>query len=138
MYSLSADEPAPTPVFTGPTLADAITLLGYTAGLWWAVGGPTWAGIASIVADELDGRVARATNTATQHGSSLDWGGDVALTPLALLRLGRETGHEQAALLAAPAALYAQAVLRGSDWRPPVGSARAVVMALAMLAHHSR
>lgn len=75
------------------TLPDLVTLLGYALGLWWCADGPTWAGVVSILADEVDGRLARATGTATEHGSALDWGCDIALTPAALARLGRETGE---------------------------------------------
>jgi hypothetical protein len=102
------------------TLADVVTLGGYGLGVWWSVGGPAWAGVASIVADEVDGRLARATGTTTSHGSALDWGADVALTPLALLRLGREVGYPTAALLAAPPVLYAQPRLPDGV-RPSIG-----------------
>ncbi len=118
------------------TLADVVTLGGYGLGVWWGVGGPAWAGVASIVADEVDGRLARATGTTTSHGSSLDWGADVALTPLALLRLGREVGYPTAALLAAPPMLYAQAMLRSEGVRPSIGSARAVITLAALAAQY--
>lgn len=125
----------PSPATEGPTLADAVTLTGYGLGLWWAQGGPSWAGVASLLADEVDGCLARAMGTASAHGSLLDWGGDVALTPFALGRLGRETGHEQAALLAAPPVLLGQTLLRARGYRPSVGSARAVVTLAAIVAH---
>jgi hypothetical protein len=123
-----------------PSAPDVVTLAGYGLGLWWCLGGPTWAGIASIACDEVDGRLARLTGKSSPRGSALDWGADVALTPLALLRLGRAAwpGEEErgktVALLLAPAVLYGQASLRGSDWRPPVGSARAAIMVGAMIA----
>ncbi len=116
-----------------PSLADAVTLGSYGLGLWWAVGGPTWAGLGSILGDELDGRIARALNTTSIRGSNLDWGADVALTSLALVRLGRDTGHLREALIAAPAFLLVQAHLRARGWRPSVGSARALVMLADML-----
>lgn len=116
----------------GMTFADLLTTLGYGLGLWWGVGGPTYAGLASIALDELDGRWARATGTTTQHGSSLDWGSDMALTPLALARLSRELGAGNVGLVAAPPMLLAQSMMRGDGWRPPIGSARAVVMLTAM------
>lgn len=133
--SLGAGEDADTSV-KAPTAADVVTLASYGLGLWWCLGGPTWAAIASIVGDELDGRIARATNTTSERGSALDWGADVALTPLALMRLGRETGHEKAALVAAPGVLFIQAQLRADSWRPPVGSARAAVMLTAIALEH--
>ena len=134
---LSSREP-PRRSATAFNAADAVTVAGYATGLWWTQGGPSWAGIASIIADELDGRLAREGRFATEHGSALDWGADVILTPLSLMRLGRETGHETAALLAAPPVLVGQAMLRGSGWRPSVGSARAAVMLAAIILHESR
>jgi len=124
----------PTPSVV-PSLADVVTLTSYGLGLWWAIGGPTWAGVASIVGDEVDGRLARATGTTSLRGGALDWGMDVALTPLSLWRLGRETKHVGACLAAAPAVLYVQADLKGRGWRPPILSARALVMIAAMFAH---
>lgn len=75
---------------------------------------------------------------ATKHGSALDWGADVTLTPFAMARLSRELGYGNAGLAAAPVALYAQATLRGDEWRPPVGSLRAAVMVAAMIAHAAK
>ncbi len=125
-------EPAPLAV-RPPSAADLVTLASYGLGLWWCLGGPAWAAIASIVGDELDGRIARATGTTSERGSALDWGADVALTPLALARLGRDTGHEIAALALAPAILFVQAEMRSRGARPIIGSARAAIM-LATLA----
>lgn len=115
-----------------PTLADVVTVTGYGLGLWWASGGPAVAGLVSIALDEVDGRIARGTGTCSARGSALDWAGDVALTPLVLARLGRSVGHEGAALAVAPVVLYAQAHARGKGWRPPVLSARAVLMLATM------
>jgi phosphatidylglycerophosphate synthase len=50
------------------TLANGISLSGYALGIWWLAGGPSWAAVASILADELDGRVARAMNQASCMG----------------------------------------------------------------------
>jgi hypothetical protein len=110
------------------TTADLITLSGYAAGLWWSVGGPTWAALASILADEVDGPVAKAMGDAGQQAEDIDWGADVALVPLALLRLGREIGQQTAAVACAPIVLAVQARLRAGGWTPPVGSARAAIM----------
>lgn len=112
---------------------NAITLAGYALGLWWAVGGPTWAAIVSILADELDGRMARAMNATSELGSNLDWAADVALVPMTLLRLGRATNLGAVPLLAAPPILFGQASLRSDGWRPPLGSPRAVIMVAAIL-----
>ncbi len=117
-----------------PSLADSVTLVSYGLGMWWTMGGPRWAGVASIVGDEIDGRIARATNTTSERGSALDWGADVTLTPLALMRLGRSINqeHPTVALLAAPPLLYMQATLRSNNYRPAFGSVRAAVMLSSM------
>ena len=118
------------PTVTAP---DLVTLAGYGLGLWWAADGPAWAGLLSILADEVDGRLARATGTTTAHGSALDWGADVALVPPTLARLGRELGvGSTPGLVASPAVLLVQSHLRAAGDRPSVGSARAVAMLAAM------
>lgn len=116
-----------------PTAADLITLLSFGLGAWWTVGGPVWAGLASILGDELDGRLARATRTASERGSELDWGSDIILTTMTLMRLGHVTRHEGLALVTAVPFLYTQASLRAAGWRPPVLSARALLMIGTML-----
>ncbi len=121
------------------TFADVVTLTGYGLGLYWAAGGPWWAGLGSIVADEVDGRLARALGQTTRRGALLDWGADVTLTPAAFGRLGRELGLGAGVGLAvAPVALFAQASLAAEGVRPAVGSARAVGMVAAMVAHAAR
>ncbi len=119
---------------TAPTLPDLVTLTGYGLGLWWCLGGPTWAGVASMLSDELDGRLARATRQTSERGSHLDWGADVTLTPLALLRLGRTVGNVPLAMAAAPPVLLLQADLRARGERPAIGSARTAIMLAAMVA----
>lgn len=111
---------------------NTLTLVGYAFGLWWSVGGPTWAGLASIALDEIDGRLARALNATSDLGSQLDYGVDVALTPMALLRLGRSTGLGAVPLLAAPPIVLHQARMRAEGDRPTIGSYRAGIMLLAM------
>lgn len=121
------------------TFADLVTLTGYGLGLYWSAGGPWWAGAASIVADEVDGRLARALGETSTRGRFLDWGADVTLTPAAFGRLGREVGVGPGLGLAvAPVALLAQAHLAAEGRRPPVGSLRAVGMVAGMVAHATR
>ena len=115
-----------------PTFADTITLLSLGLGLWWVAGGPVWAGLLSILGDELDGRIARKMGTTSERGSNLDWGSDIALTAASLMRLGKNTGHLGLSIIAAPVFLLAQSHLRADGWRPPVGSARAVIMLSTM------
>lgn len=112
----------PSPV----NLPNAITLGGYGLGFWWIAGGPSWAAIVSILADEIDGAVARKLDQTSEVGRELDWGADVALASLTLLRLG-------APAWAAALALGGQAVLHAEGSRPPVGSLRAVLMVVTMV-----
>lgn len=111
-----------------PTLPDLITLTSYGLGIWWSFGGPRWAAFLSVLGDELDGRIARLTNTATERGSSLDWGTDVALVPLSLFRFGKTIGHPYLAMALAPPILFSQAHMRGKGYRPAFGSPRAFIM----------
>ena len=105
-----------------PNLPNAITLASLALGVWWAVaGGPSWAAVASVVLDEVDGRAARALGQTTEFGSVFDWGSDVALTALALQRVG-------APWQAIPVVTTGQVYLRSVGYRPPILSARALVM----------
>ena len=122
----------------GITLADLVTLSGYGLGLWWASGGPGWAALASMACDELDGPIARARGTAGPGESAIDWGADIALTPLALVRLSRDLDKPAIAAVGAPLVLAVQAKMHGTGFRPPVGSARAVVMAVALMVEYGQ
>lgn len=122
------------PLFTA---ADGVTLAGLGLGLWWSLGGPAWAGLGSLVADELDGRLARALGETSAHGELLDWGTDLLLTPAALGRLAAEldvTRPAAAVATTAPLLLWVQAHLRARGLRPSVGSLRALLMLAAMAA----
>ena len=119
------------------SLADVVTITGYGLGLWWCSGGPGWAALASMGCDELDGAIARRMGTTSESGAAMDWGADIALTPLAMLRLSRDLGKPEVAAVGAPVALAVQAKLKGAGVRPPVLSARAVIM-LAALALEER
>jgi hypothetical protein len=107
------------------TAANGVTLLGYALGLWWVVGGPTWAAVASMLADELDGRLARSMGQASCVGGNLDWAVDLTLTGLVAARLG--------ILWTMPAVTAGQAYLRSREWRPAIGSARAAMMVAALV-----
>jgi phosphatidylglycerophosphate synthase len=116
------------------TVPNALTLAGYTLGVWWCLGGPTWAGVASIAIDEVDGRLARATGTESELGARLDRAVDTCLVPLSLLRLGKATGTGVApALVGSGSALLLQSRSAENEYRPPVGSLRAGIMVGTML-----
>ena len=124
------------PEARGAVLPNMITLGGYALGIWWAIGGPTWAGLASIAADEVDGRLARSLDATSEYGGTLDLMVDTALVPMSLLRLGEATGTGAASLFGAPLILAYQAGLRARGYRPEIGSARAVIMLAAMAAEY--
>ena len=100
---------------------NAITLASLVLGVWWIYDGPDWAAVTSVVLDEADGRVARATGQTSNFGSSYDWGVDVVLTALALHKVG-------APWPLIPAVTTGQVVLREEGFRPAVLSARGLVM----------
>ena len=106
--------PAPLSLVNVP---NAITLAGYALTVGWLLGGPWWMAGLGLIADEADGRVARATGQTSEFGSLFDWAVDLTLTGLVLNRVG--------ALWALPPVTVGQVYLREKDWRPPVGSARA-------------
>lgn len=106
-------------------LPNAITLSGYAATIAWLGGAHPAFAIYGIVADEADGRVARATNETSDYGGLLDWAIDLTLTGLVLARLG----WTWALLGVTPA----QAYLRQRGYRPTVGSARAALVLYAII-----
>lgn len=121
MVAVGAADPRP-PVVNVP---NAITVAGYVATLGWLAGGPPALAIAGIVADEVDGRVARATGQTSELGSLLDWGTDLTLTGL--------TAHRAGLIWTLPIVTPAQVYMRERGMRPTVGSARAAFTAIALL-----
>lgn len=69
-------------------VANTVTWLGFAAGMGWAVGGPAWMAAVSIIADEVDGYVARALGEKSKLGYELDYTADMVLMGAASLRLG--------------------------------------------------
>lgn len=119
------DGPLPAIASTAAAnLPNAISVAGYAATLAWLSGASSWWAVAGLIADEADGRVARATGTASAYGGLLDWAIDLTLTGLVAWRLGAPW-----LLLAITPA---QAYLREREWRPAVGSARAVLTLVAL------
>jgi len=98
-----------------------LTFASLGLGVWWTVGGgPPWSAVASVLLDELDGRVARATGETTRFGATFDWAGDLVLTGLVLNKLG--------AAEAIPIVTTGQVVFREAGYRPPVLSIRGALM----------
>jgi hypothetical protein len=122
----------------GIFLSDVVTITGYGLGLWWCSGGPGWAALASMGCDELHGAIARRMGTTSESGAAMDWGADIALTPLALLRLSKDLNRPELAAVGAPVALAIQAKMKASNFRPPVLSARALVMLAALAVEASK
>lgn len=108
------------------TVANGITLAGYGLGLWWIAGGPAWAALASIAADEADGIAARELGECSPLGAELDFGADLILAALSLRKVG-------APWWALPGVSAVQIYLHQQGTRPPVGSLRAIVMLYALL-----
>jgi phosphatidylglycerophosphate synthase len=106
-------------------LPNAVTLGGYAATIGWLGGGPGWLAVAGLVADEADGRIARATGQESRFGSLLDWAVDLSLTALVLWKLGWAW--------ALVAVLPVQVYFRDSGWRPAIGSARAAFTIAALV-----
>lgn len=108
-------------------LPNGLTLLGYGLGVWWCVGGPAWSALASIALDEVDGRVARATDQTTSFGADLDFTSDVVLSGMALQRVG-------APAWTIPVSTLGSLAFRRRFGRPPVGSLRAAIMLYGVVA----
>lgn len=116
-------------VFPEPiTLPTAVTILGYALSLAWIAGAPWWIGVLGILADEVDGRLARARGETTAYGGELDYAADVTLTGLSAVKLLGPAG-----LAALPLVTMYQARMRSEGERPTVGSARAAMMAAKMV-----
>lgn len=110
------------------TLASLVTLFGYACSLAFIAGAPWYVGALGILADEADGRIARARGETTLLGKELDYAADVTLTGLSALKLMGPAG-----LAALPLVTLVQADLRSRGERPRYGSARAVMMAAKMV-----
>ena len=114
----------PAPDAGALTLPNAITLAGAGLTAWWLRGGPAWAAVAGLLADEVDGRLARATGSTSRFGATLDWATDISLNAVMLDRLG--------AAVALPVVLPAQVAMHEVGVRPSIGSLRALTT-LALL-----
>lgn len=104
-----------------PTVANMVTIAGFGMGVAWAVGGHDAWGVASIIADEVDGWVARELGEQSEFGGLLDWGTDLALTPLVWGRVGLPWRF-------LPLVTAAQIGARHYGYRPRFGSIRAALM----------
>lgn len=113
-----------TPAGQVVTLANVVTVAGYAATLGWLRTGNVPLAVLGLLADEVDGKIARATGTSSELGSALDWGADISTTGAILLHMGLWP--------LAPVALVTQALLRSNGWRPAIGSLRAVVTLAAL------
>lgn len=114
-----------TPFDETVNLPNTITIAGYGATIGWLLGGPSWLAVAGIVADEVDGRAARALGQATSFGSLLDWATDLTLTGLVAQRVGL--------LPVLPLVTIGQVAMRDAGVSPSVGSARAALTVYALV-----
>lgn len=109
------------------TLPNAVTLAGYASGLVWLAGGSPWFALGSMLADEIDGDMARRGGAPSDYGSLLDWAVDLGLTTAVIVKLGGMY------ILLAPAILAFQCYLRLQGKSPAFGSARAALIFRALL-----
>ena len=107
-------------------LPNAITFLGYCSQLIWVVGGHAYwpAALVGLIADEVDGLVARLTGDSSEFGSMFDWGTDLTMTGIVALRAGM--------VWTLPFTTLAQVVMRVNDTKPACGSMRAVYTIIAI------
>lgn len=110
------------------TLPSAVTLAGYAMSLAWIAGAPWWVGVLGVLADEIDGRLARKTGAVTRYGGELDYAVDLTLTGLTAVKLFGPMG-----LFLLPVVTSTQAKLRSEGERPVYGSARAVMTIVKMV-----
>lgn len=109
------------------TLPNAITIAGYASSLAWMAGAPWPFALVGLLADEIDGRVARVTGQTSEYGSHLDWAVDLTLTGMAAARCG------MVGLCTLPVTTAVQAAMREHGVRPSIGSARAAYTVAALL-----
>lgn len=68
-------------------IPNTVTVLGLGAGALWLAGFCWGWGIASIIADEIDGPIARATGQTSEYGANLDFYGDMAMLGAVVMKL---------------------------------------------------
>lgn len=104
---------------------NAVSIAGYASTIAWLMGAHPAFAIAGIVADEIDGPIARKTGQTTDYGSLLDWGIDLTLTGAVAMKVGL------APLLLAITPV--QIWMRQNDIAPTFGSARAALTVYGLL-----
>jgi hypothetical protein len=123
--------PTPPALRAAATLPNALTLAGYGLALWRLRGGPGWAALASVAADEAERPLARATRQPSLAGGALDYSTDVALSAMYARRLGAPD-------LAVAALTVGQSIARARGWTPPVSARTALVLADVAVDAHRR
>ena len=111
-----------------PNLATAVTIGGYAASLAYIATNNPALGVIGVVADEIDGRVARAMGQTSSFGREMDYAVDLTLTGLTAYRALGNIG-----LAVLPIVTTFQAVIRAAGLRPSFLSARALFTGAAIL-----
>jgi hypothetical protein len=120
------DRPAKVELGDVVNIPNLVTVLGYTAGAAWAMGGPWWLGALAILAKEADHRTARHLGDRALIAERLDAAVDIAMMGMILQRL-------RAPAYAFPAAAAAQLAIDQNHWEPQAVSVRSLVLGAAML-----
>ncbi len=109
---------------TNVNFPNVVSTAGLACAVAWLCGGGPGFAVASIILDEMDGTIARATGQTSTFGAEYDWAIDIALQGAVAVKIG----HPVMLLLSVPASVAA----RESDTRPPFGSWRAMGMLYAL------
>ena len=100
-------------------------MAGYISGLYWLMGGPPIFALLSILADEIDGAVARNRGEETKYGALLDRAVDLTMAGAVAYRID--------ALWAMPLVTAWQVYNQETDTPVPFGSARSLMMTYALV-----
>jgi hypothetical protein len=107
-------------------IPNAVSIAGFASGIAFMEGAPAWTAIASMLADEVDGKIARSLNAESDFGKELDFGIDLSLM---IMAMGNLFGSHIPSLLVVPVQTY----LKSNGYRPDFGSVRTYLMIAILL-----
>ena len=112
------------------TLPNLVSVGGLASTVAWMYGASPAFAIAGLLADEVDGKLARARSETSNLGSNLDWGIDMTLTGAMALSLG----IPWLLIFITPIQCY----LRSNNISPAFGSFRAGLTVIRMLSNDGK